>query len=60
MRERLLAAGTIAAEDIDAHTAGLPDLEGQLESLPFEQPALSAGGGVTRGETLTSTDDGLE
>lgn len=60
VRERLLASGAITAEDIDAHTSTLPDLEEQYEALPFEQPALAAGAGARMEHVSTATDEGLE
>jgi len=45
VRERLLASGAIKPEEIEAYQAGLPDLESQAETVPYDQPAL---GGASR------------
>ncbi len=49
VRERLLANGTITPEEIDAYQAGLPDLESQAETVPYDQPAL---GGASRHQSM--------
>ncbi len=53
VRERLLASGAIKAEDIEAYHAGLPDLEGQADIVPYDQPAL----GASRGGSIIEHHD---
>lgn len=40
VRERLLASGALDPKAIERYLAELPDLEGHVENVPFEQPAL--------------------
>ncbi len=40
VRERMLRAGRITAEDVSRVLEALPDLETSIESVPLNQPAL--------------------
>ncbi|WP_437895051.1 hypothetical protein [Sorangium sp. So ce124] len=59
VRERLLASGTLSAGTIEAHLAGLPDLEEQAEGIAVDQPALGASAQGSRVEPDLD-DDGAE
>ncbi len=40
VRERMLRAGRITNEDVGRILDALPDLEGSIEAVPLNQPAL--------------------
>ena len=42
VRERMVGAGVVSPADIQQYLAGLPDHEGNCESLGIPQPALAA------------------
>jgi hypothetical protein len=45
IRDRQLASGALDPKAMERYITELPDLEGQAESLPIDQPALSGGHG---------------
>lgn len=45
VRDRHLTSGALEPKAVERYLSELPDLEGQAESLPIDQPALSGGHG---------------
>lgn len=45
VRERHVVSGALDPKVLERHLAELPDLEGHVESILFEQPAVGRPGG---------------